>query len=125
MSENTNVYDGMGEIIAVNAALLRLFKGEYRDSGKRHSDALFAKDNFEVACAEVDRLRTDLATALRNGNEHLANAQQFAAKCETLTTDLAAARAEAERAKALNTRLIRELADKTTPPTDELTGLSL
>ena len=40
-----------------------------------------------------------------------------------LRLDLAAARAEAERAKALNTRLIRELADKTTPPTDELTGL--
>jgi hypothetical protein len=38
---------------------------------------------------------------------------------------LAAAQDEAEKARALNTRLIRELADKTTPPTDELTGLPL
>ncbi len=64
---------------------------------------------YRLAALEIDRftaeLRTDLATALRNGNEHLANAQQFAAKCETLTTDLAAARAEAERAKAKQDRL--------------------
>jgi hypothetical protein len=44
---------------------------------------------------------------------------------DIIAAHCAAARAEAERAKALNTRLIRELADKTTPPTDELTGLPL
>ena len=54
-----------GEEIALNAAMLRLFKGEYRDSGDRHSDALFVKEGLEQALA-----------------------------------DLAAARAEAERAKA-------------------------
>ena len=51
--------------------------------------------------------------------------ESIKAENSQLRTDLAAARAEAERAKALNTRLIRELADKTTPPTDELTGLPL
>lgn len=33
-----------GETIAVNAALLRLFKNEYRKSSDRHSDALLARD---------------------------------------------------------------------------------
>ena len=48
---------------------------------------------------------------------------QACAEVESLRLALAASQDDAERERALNTRLIRELADKTTPPTDELTGL--
>ena len=42
-----------GERIALNAAMLRLFKGEYGNSGDRHSDALFVKDGLEAALIET------------------------------------------------------------------------
>ena len=42
-----------GERIALNAACLRLFKGEYHDSGDRHSDALFVRDGLGVALASL------------------------------------------------------------------------
>ena len=51
--------------------------------------------------------------------------ESLQAEVDALRLALAEARDEAERERALNTRLIRELADKTTPPTDELTGLPL
>lgn len=47
----------MTEHIAIKAALLRLFKNEYRDSGDRHSDALFAKDGYEAIGRELALLR--------------------------------------------------------------------
>jgi hypothetical protein len=50
-----------GERIALNAAALRLFKGEYRDSGDRHSDALFVREGLAVALEQVDRLRATVA----------------------------------------------------------------
>jgi hypothetical protein len=46
-----------GEVIAVNAALLRLFKGEYRDSGDRHSDSLFARDFIAHLQSQLDECR--------------------------------------------------------------------
>jgi hypothetical protein len=57
----------IGERIALNAAMLRLFKGNYRDSGDRHSDALFVKDGLEVGQAELDLLRAALAQARKAG----------------------------------------------------------
>lgn len=65
-----------GERIALNAAMLRLFKGQYRDPGDRHSDALFVQDGLVVTQEEVDRLRATIAR---------------------LTADLAEARKDGER----------------------------
>jgi hypothetical protein len=48
-----------GEIIAVNAALLRLFKGEYRDSGDRHSDSLLARDFIAHLQSQLDECRKE------------------------------------------------------------------
>ena len=48
-----------GEEIALNAAMLRLFKGEYRDSGDRHSDALFVKEGLEQALADLAAARAE------------------------------------------------------------------
>ncbi len=45
-----------GERIAAKAALLRLFKGEYRESSDRHSDSLLAKDYMEVLEAALTQL---------------------------------------------------------------------
>jgi hypothetical protein len=56
-------FKDLGERIALSAAMLSLFKGQYRDVGKRHSDALFVKDGLETALGEVDALRTRLDTA--------------------------------------------------------------
>lgn len=39
--------ESLGESIASNAALLRLFKGQYRNSGDRHSDSLFVRDYIQ------------------------------------------------------------------------------
>ncbi len=67
--------------IAANAALLRLFKNEYRESSDRHSDSLFARDYLATLEAEIVKLRTALerrnkdASVLRKlHEEHLAPA---------------------------------------------------
>lgn len=67
--------------IAANAALLRLFRNEYRESSDRHSDALFARDYFGIVEADKSKLRAALerrnkdASILRKlHEEHLAPA---------------------------------------------------
>jgi regulator of replication initiation timing len=44
------------ELVTVNAALLRLFKGEYRNSGDRHNDSLFVRDHLLLWHAQSTRL---------------------------------------------------------------------
>ncbi len=57
--------------IAANAALLRLFKNEYRESSDRHSDALFAREYVGAMEAENAQLRTLLGASLKD-SERLA-----------------------------------------------------
>lgn len=64
--------DSPQETIALNAAMLRLFKGEYGDSGLRHSDALFVKEGLEQAEADI--------SALRGANSALVEALEIALK---------------------------------------------
>ena len=52
-----------GERIALNAAALRLFKSEYRDSGDRHSDAIFVREGILNQQEEITRLRLALAAS--------------------------------------------------------------
>lgn len=44
------------ERIAANAALLRLFKNEYRESSDRHSDALLVREYVDALLADKARL---------------------------------------------------------------------
>src|SRR5580658_6256758 len=53
-------FESEGERIALNAAMLRLFKGQYRNSVDRHSDALFVKDGLEMALAANASLTLDV-----------------------------------------------------------------
>jgi hypothetical protein len=69
------------ERIAANAALLRLFKNEYRESADRHSDVLFVRDYFGTFEMQTAKLRAALerrnkdASVLRKlHEEHLAPA---------------------------------------------------
>lgn len=54
-------HETIGDRIALNAAMLRLFKGEYRESGDRHSDALFVKEGLETAGQYLEDLRATVA----------------------------------------------------------------
>ena len=45
--------------ITANAAVLRLFKNEYRESGDRHSDALYLRDYFSTVEHELAQLRAE------------------------------------------------------------------
>lgn len=56
------------ERIVTNAAALRLFRGEYRNSGDRHNDALIVRERLEqleedltVSAAKVKELEADIA----------------------------------------------------------------
>jgi hypothetical protein len=59
-----------GEIIAVNAALLRLFKGEYRDSGDRHSDSLLARDFIAHLQSQLDDLKAFVQKDVQEKGEY-------------------------------------------------------
>ena len=60
------------ERISANAALLRLFKNEYRESSDRHSDALFVRDWCEAL--ERDALCMDWLSNPENYKEYIAEA---------------------------------------------------
>ncbi len=62
--------------IAANAALLRLFKNQYRESSDRHSDALFVRDHFDVLEAENVKLRYSLERSLTAINAGFGKAQR-------------------------------------------------
>jgi hypothetical protein len=69
-----------GDRIARNAAMLRLFKNEYRDSGDRHSDALFVKEGLELKDAELTALRQRLAAVERERDAYLAELTESGAR---------------------------------------------
>jgi len=54
--------------IAANAALLRLFKNQYRESSDRHSDALFARDYVGT----LERELTQAQETIRELREQIA-----------------------------------------------------
>ena len=60
------------ERTAANAALLRLFKNEYRESSDRHSDALLVRDY--VNALEWDQACMDWLTNPENYKEYIAEA---------------------------------------------------
>lgn len=64
-----------GDLIALNAAALRLFKGQYRDSGDRHSDALFVREGLvllQERLAPLDAARVRAEEELQKLKEHAA-----------------------------------------------------
>jgi hypothetical protein len=77
--------EAIGERIALNAAMLRLFKGEYRDSGDRHSDALFVKDGLEAALIETANLRRELEAATKERDDALKELRPVEKYVQTLT----------------------------------------
>ncbi len=108
-----------GERIAAKAALLRLFKGEYRESSDRHSDSLLAKDYMEVLEAaltqlagEVERLKVWEKDRTDQRNTAQAEADRIAEisherwqELTDLRQKLAASERECVRLKGENERL--------------------
>ncbi len=86
-----------GERIALNAAMLRLFKNEYRESSDRHSDALFVRDGLEVALEEIYNLKRELALSQQDYRLLMADLKLVAEARTQLTRDLADARKECEQ----------------------------
>ena len=58
--------EDFGERLAVNAASVRLFKGEYRNSGDRHNDAVLVRDHLGVQHDQILELRAKLAAAAKD-----------------------------------------------------------
>ncbi len=83
-----------GERIALNAAMLRLFKNEHRESSDRHSDALFVRDGLEVALEEIYNLKRELALSQQDYRLLMADLKLVAEARTQLTRQLAAVTTE-------------------------------
>jgi hypothetical protein len=115
-----------GQRIALNAALLRLFKGEYRDPGDRHSDALFVQAALESTHtdAEFEQVKAELSAApsdnelsrLRCDAERLREIAGMLEPpfdettiCDRVRNELTALRARCERAEKALVRVLRAI----------------
>ena len=99
-------YKRAGERIALNAAMLRLFKGCYGYSGRRHSDALFVKEGLELAQEEIAQLTEALACA-RTAAEQ---AQRDAERLDWLEASRASGFQWAVRESPLHARTVSGIA---------------
>jgi len=73
------------ERIVANAALLRLFKNEYHNSGDRHSDAMFARDYIAQLETELNAARAEVEKERHGTNVFIQECAKLRAEIERLT----------------------------------------
>lgn len=95
-------FEKVGESISANAALLRLFKGHYRNSGDRHSDSLFVRD-YISSLEDVAQAR------MAQQNERIAELEAKFDRCASQAGRAIIDRNEARAQRGANEESVRFL----------------